>query len=280
MSEPAQVKRRQLREMLAAERGVPAVSAYDALSAKLIERAGFRLVRTSASAMHHAHGFGDIGLLDIGEQANQAAYIVDAVDLPVVADCEVAGTTANVARAVHALERAGVAGIDIEDEEIPARLDAGKSEGQLSDAEYADRIKAAVDARSDPGLIVVARMERRGASYERVLERCHIAVEAGADGLWMGHMELDHMRRIPTDAPRPMFLVVRRGLSIDQCLDMGFKVAISGNGLARAACWGMETAIEAIKRSGREELFYEEHPDARAVGAWFESVGGGPAHEV
>src|SRR5437867_2552206 len=196
-------KRRVLREILAAVGGEVAPAAYDPLSAILIQRAGFQVMTISASGTHHAQGLGDIGLITVTEQAARAASIAEVTEIPVVSDCEVAGTTANVARAVREFERAGVAAVDLEDEEIPARATTSKEQEWLSNEAFVDRIKAAVDARHDPSFCIVARMEARGAPYERIRERAMVAAEVGADALWIGHVPLEDRPRLIKDLPLP-----------------------------------------------------------------------------
>lgn len=276
----AHEKRTMLRTILAAPTGEVAPGIFDVLSARLAERAGFRVITISGSGTHHAQGFGDVGLLTLTEQVARAALVADSVALPIVADCEVAGTNANVARAVHEYERAGVAAVDLEDEEIPARAGAGKEQEWLSHEAFIDRIKAAVDSREDPAFAIVARMESRGEPYERIVERAVSAVDVGADALWIGHLTEEQRGRIARDVPRPMLGVVTRPRLPATFLALGYRIAIVPNTAARAACWGMDLALRALRETGSDDAFYDSYPAAREMGMWFESLGGGPVHEV
>src|SRR5438309_10776905 len=115
-------KRRAFHELLQAPGLTIAPSAFDALSAMLIERAGFNAIHISGSAVHRSFGYPDVGLLTMHDQLARATQIADAVNIPVIGDGETGfGNVVNLVRSVREFERTGVAAIHIEDQETPKR---------------------------------------------------------------------------------------------------------------------------------------------------------------
>src|SRR5436190_18601477 len=156
MSDP---RRLRLHELIAAPGLVIAPGAYDALSARLIEQAGFDVVyMTGSGAANSLLGEPDLGLTTMTEMANQAARISAATSLPVVADADTGyGGPLNVRRTVQEYERAGVAGLHLEDQEFPKRCGHFEGKTVIPTEEMVGKIKAALDARSDSNLVIIAR---------------------------------------------------------------------------------------------------------------------------
>jgi 2-methylisocitrate lyase-like PEP mutase family enzyme len=138
---------------------------------------------------------------------------------------------------------------------------------------FSDWLKAAVDSRTDPTFAIIARLEGRGEPYERIVERGLAALEAGADALWIGHLKPDAVRRIVNDMPKPMVGVAPAPRVPGAYLALGYKVAVLPASVAKAACWGMETYLRALRESGRDDEFFDAHPGAREVGDWFAAIG-------
>ena len=151
MAEPSNKRTTQLRRILAA--GGPGIvpGATDCFTARLIEQAGFPVVYVTGGGTANAYlGAPDIGLVTLNELASQVERIADAVSVPVIADCDTGfGGVANVRRTVRAYERAGAAGLHIEDQLFPKRCGHfdGKSVVPAREMEY--RLQAALDARTD-----------------------------------------------------------------------------------------------------------------------------------
>ncbi len=265
-------KRKLFQAILAGPGGEVSPAAHDVLSAMLIERAGFRVVTIANGPLAQAHGFGDAGILTITEQVTHATRLADAVAVPVIADCEMPGTIPNVARATREFERSGVAAIGIEDEAVLGQSVDGGSSAVPTEV-FSDWLKAAVDSRTDPTMSIIARLEGRREPYERTVERGLAALEAGADALWIGHLGSEEMRRIVEDMPKPMVGVAPAPRVPGAYLALGYKVAVLPASVAKAACWGMETYLRALRASGRDEEFFDSHPDAREVADWFAAVG-------
>jgi 2,3-dimethylmalate lyase len=180
--------RARLRELLAAGEPVVAPGAYDALSARLIELAGFNAVYmtgfgTTASLL----GRPDVGLLSGAEMIENAGRIVSAVDVPVIADADTGyGNAINVLRTVRAYEQAGVAGIHLEDQQAPKRCGHLSGKTVISQEAMVGKVRAAVDARRDPEFVVIARTDAAAVhGLQDAIGRARAYAAAGADMLFV-----------------------------------------------------------------------------------------------
>jgi 2-methylisocitrate lyase-like PEP mutase family enzyme len=274
-----QEKRKAFQQILHGPGGHPAPSSYDVMGALLVERAGFDLVHISGSGVHRSLGFPDQGLLTLTEQAARAALIADAVNLPVLADCETGhGNLVNTTRAVKEFERAGVAAIHIEDQQTPKH--PGSRAGFISEEEWIGKVKAALDARSDPSFVIVARMDARDEPYEERIARGMKCVEAGADAIWISFREVEDIKRVVKEIPKPMMGIPRRPQITPRMYgELGYKVAVLPGILASSACIGMAGALKALKENDSENAFYESLPYSAevrefsgAIGSWSEDL--------
>lgn len=169
-----------LRKLLSDESTLIAPCAFDALSAKAIEATGFRVAGTTGQGLHGTLlGTPDNGLLAFNEMVAACGKIADAVQIPILADAEGGyGNAINVIRTVHEFEKAGVAGIFIEDQKLPPNCPFLQSVETISVSEMCGKIHAAVDARESSDFLIVARTD---APFEEAVERAHAYIEAGAD---------------------------------------------------------------------------------------------------
>ena len=169
-----------LRKLLSEESTLIAPCAFDALSAKAIETTGFQVAGTTGQGLHGTIlGAPDNGLLAFNEMVEACGKIADAVQIPILADAEGGyGNAINVIRTVHEFEKAGVAGIFIEDQKLPPNCPFLHSTETISVSEMCGKIRAAVDARESPDFLIVARTD---APFEEGIERAHAYMEAGAD---------------------------------------------------------------------------------------------------
>jgi 2-methylisocitrate lyase-like PEP mutase family enzyme len=177
-----------LRRLLDGGRAVPIVGAYDALTARLVERAGFPAVYVGGYALSATQlGLPDVGLLTMTEMLDAVRRICAAIDIPVIADGDTGyGNHVNTDRLVHELERAGAAGVHLEDQAFPKRC--GHMEGKRLDSvqAMADKIAAAAAARTDPDFLIVARTDAIAVEgFEAALERAERFRQAGADVLFV-----------------------------------------------------------------------------------------------
>jgi 2-methylisocitrate lyase-like PEP mutase family enzyme len=162
---------------------VVAPSCFDPLSARLAALAGFEAIHLTGLGVEAAQlAAPDLGLLTMTELSAHAARMAAAVDIPILADIDTGfGGVLNVQRTIREMERAGVAGIHIEDQALPKHCPLLAGRKVVSRSEALDRLKAALDARTDPDFIIVARSDADTVSFEELVERSNLFLEAGAD---------------------------------------------------------------------------------------------------
>lgn len=160
-----------------------APSVYDCLTARLAELAGFEVLHLAGSGVEASLlGIPDLGLLSLTEVAGHAARVCGSVGLPVIADIDTGfGGVLNVQRTIREMERAGLAGVHIEDQANPKSNPFLAGRRVVGRSEALDRVKAAVDARRDADFLIIARSDADAISEEEMIERCHLFLEAGAD---------------------------------------------------------------------------------------------------
>ncbi len=162
---------------------VVAPGIFDALSARLAQLAGFSAVHMTGLGVEASQlGAPDLGLMTLTEVAQHAARIAAATDLPVMADIDTGfGGVLNVQRTIREMERAGVAGVHIEDQALPKHCPLLAGRKVVPREEAVDRVKAALDARTDPDFVIVARSDADTISFDELVERCNLFLAAGAD---------------------------------------------------------------------------------------------------
>src|SRR6201993_577963 len=173
-----------LRRMLAEPGIIVAPGAYDGFSARLIEAAGFKAAYMTGAGTAASHlGQPDLGLATLTEMATHAAHLTSAISLPLIADADTGyGNELNVVRTIREYERAGVAGVHIEDQEFPKRCGHLKVRWVIEQDEFLAKIRAAAQARRDPGFVLIARTDAIGVlGYDAAIERANAALAAGAD---------------------------------------------------------------------------------------------------
>ena len=181
-------RNQRLRRLIAREEILIAPGVYDAYLARCVEQAGFEAVyMTGAGVSQSRLGLPDLGLLSFTEMLDQAGRIADAVDLPLIADADTGyGNAMNVARTIRAYERAGVSACHIEDQQSPKRCGHFDEKRVVAQKEMASKLKAALDARSDPDFVIIARTDARTVEgLEAALERANAYVETGADMIFV-----------------------------------------------------------------------------------------------
>jgi len=179
---------RALRELLATGELIVAPGAYDCLSARLIEAAGFPAVYMTGFGTAASYlGRPDVGLLGMSEMVDQARRIVQAVDVPVIADADTGyGNAINVIRTVQAYESAGVAALHLEDQLAPKKCGHMEGKQLIPAAEMVEKIRAAVAAKSSPDFVIIARTDARAVEgLEPAIDRARRYRQAGADLLFV-----------------------------------------------------------------------------------------------
>jgi 2-methylisocitrate lyase-like PEP mutase family enzyme len=249
-----------LRALLAGEQPVLLPGCYDALGARLIERAGFDAVYmtgfgTSAGLL----GRPDVGLLGLAEMVDNVRRIVAATDRPVVADADTGyGNPINVIRTVQDYERAGVAGLHIEDQVMPKRCGHMEGKQVIPTADMVAKIEAAVAARRNPDLVLIARTDARAPhGLDDAISRAHRFAAAGADVLFVealtGEDEIELVCRELAGIPL-VFNWAEGGktppLPLARLRELGFAMVIMPIGLLLAATKAMEAVLASVRRHG------------------------------
>lgn len=220
---------KKLRELLAANDYLIAPCAYDALSARAIEAAGFPIAGTTGYGMHGVVlGQPDTGLLALNETVSILSKLVDAVDIPILADAEGGyGSAMNVIRAVREYEKTGVAGLFIEDQKQPPNCPFIKAPEVISTEEMVGKIRAAADTKQDPDMVIIARTD---APFEEAIERANAYLEAGADMVKILPKSRQELEALPARVNGPLHLGlyankgINDGLTAADCGKMGYKI--------------------------------------------------------
>ena len=251
-------KRATLRARLAAGEVLRFPGAFNPLSARLIQDKGMDGVYVSGAVLSADLGLPDIGLTTLSEVAGRSQQIARVTDLPVLVDADTGfGEPMNVARTVQALEDAGVAGLHIEDQVNPKRC--GHLEGKaVVDVDTAvRRIRAAVDARRDPDLLIMARTDVRAVEgLDAALDRLRRLVDAGADAVFPEAMEtLDELAAVRAAVDVPVLAnMTEFGRSplwtTRQLADVGVNLVIYPVSLLRLAMGAAERALEVLDAEG------------------------------
>jgi 2-methylisocitrate lyase-like PEP mutase family enzyme len=266
-----------LRALLRQGGMIIAPGAYDGVTARLIEQAGFSALYMTGAGVSLAFGYPDYGLLTMTEMVSTAAHIARAVHIPVIADADTGyGNELNVVRTVREYEQSGVAGIHIEDQVSPKRC------GHLDDKEIVPReewlakIRAAVQARRDADFLIIARTDARAmAGFREAVARANAAMEAGADVAFVEAAQtVEEVAAVPRLVAGPCLLnVVRRGktpeLDLREAERMGYRLAIVPGLLFKAAIGACEAALAALTAEHRHPVL---DPDL-TVGDVFERMG-------
>jgi 2-methylisocitrate lyase-like PEP mutase family enzyme len=247
------------RELLRRDGMVVAPGAYDCITARLIEQAGFAAVYMTGAGTAASLGYPDFGLVTMSEMVANAGRIVAAVELPVIADADTGyGNELNVFRTVGEFERSGVAGIHIEDQEFPKKC--GHLEGKqiIPQEDWLAKLRAAATARRDKDFMVIARTDSRAvAGFDEAIARANAALAAGAD---MVFVEAPQTREEVAAVPRlvrgPCLLNVVRGgktpdIDLRDAEAMGYKLAIVPGLLIKSVVGICDQALAELKASHR-----------------------------
>jgi 2-methylisocitrate lyase-like PEP mutase family enzyme len=224
----------QLRELLAVEGMLTAPGAYDGITARMIEQAGFEVIYMTGAGTAATLGYPDYGLVTMSEMAENAGRIAASTRLPVIADADTGyGNEINVVRTVREYEKRGVAGLHIEDQGFPKKCGHLDRKEVIAPEAYLSKIRAAVAARQEPEFLIIARTDARAVlGFEEAIRRANSALQAGADMAFVEAPEsLEEVAAVPKLVNGPcLFNLVWRGktpeVSLDGAQAMGYKLAI------------------------------------------------------
>ncbi len=259
--------------------------AANAMFARVIEDVGFEAVYvTGAGIANMRLGVPDIGLATMSEVADTVASVADSVSLPILVDADTGfGNPINMVRTVRVLERAGAAGIQIEDQVFPKKCGhfAGKEVIPIDD--MVQKIHAAVDARKDRDMQIIARTDARAIEgFERAIERANAFVAAGADVTFVeAPLSLAELKRIPREVSVPQVAnIVFGGKTPDpgrsKLAEFGFSVVLYANAALQAALKASYDVLRALDRDGSltkvadRLASFEERQRVVAKGVWDE----------
>lgn len=265
-----------LRDRLAQDTPLLAPGAYDALSALLIEQAGFEAVYLSGASIAYTQlGRPDIGLVSFDHVADVVGRVSERVSLPLIVDGDTGfGNAVNVQRTVRIFERMGASAIQLEDQTFPKKCGHLSDKGLVSTQEMSGKIRAALDARASDQTLIIARTDAIGVEgFEAALDRAHAYVEAGADVLFVeAPRSLGEMSAIAhAFAGRVPLLanMVEGGktplLDVTELGNIGFKLVISPGALVRALVPTAEAFLASLKANGATRPFAERMIDMGGV---------------
>ncbi len=233
--------------------------AYDATSARIIEKAGFKSVTvggypTSACLL----GKPDLSLLTLPEMVTHTRNIVEAVDIPVFTDGDTGhGGTLNVMRTVRELEKAGAAGMFIEDQLFPKRCGHMEGKQVIEADEMVAKVKAAVDARVDPDFVIMARTDALGVNgIDDAIERANKYRVAGADLIFVeAPTSKEHMLRITREVNAPTKVIQLEGgktpmLTVKELEEIGYNVVVYPISTLYAAAWAVKQSMDELMTKG------------------------------
>ena len=228
--------------------------------------AGFPAVYLTGGGYSRASGYPDVGLLTMTEIVQWIARTVDSVEIPVIADMDTGyGNAVNVVRSVREYEKTGVAAFHIEDQVSPKKC--GHYEGKLviTTAEMVGKIKAAVDTRRDPDMLIIARTDARAMEgFQSALDRMNAYLDAGADvGFVEAPQTIEELSAIPKALGKPAVANVFEGgktpaLPAEKLQAMGYRLGIYPSQTHRAAIAATKKVLAALKRDGHTEAVERE----------------------
>ena len=258
---------------------IQAPGSYDCLTAKLIEQAGFPAVYMTGAGTSVAQlGYPDLGLATMTDMIANAASITDILDVPLIADADTGyGGILNVRRTVRQYERAGVAAIHIEDQEMPKRCGHLDDKKVVSTEDMVQKIRAAVDARTDDDFTIIVRTDSIAVTgWEDAMVRCEEYIKAGADALFVEALRTpEEVEQVGKNIRVPLlYNFVESGksplLSAADLEKFGFKIAIYPASALLAVTRVVEKIMAQLKETGTTAHLID---DMVSLEACFEVVG-------
>jgi methylisocitrate lyase len=259
MPTPAERSAR-LRELIA--QGVVVMpGAFNALSARMIERESFDAMYLSGAVLANSvGGVPDVGLMTLTEARDHACHIASVTSIPILMDADTGyGGPDNAARTVRVLESVGVSGIHLEDQEFPKRCGHLEGKRLVPAEEMCEKIAAAAAAKTNPDFLLLVRTDARGvAGYDEAVRRAYLYLEAGADGIFPEALESrEEFARFAKDVPTVLLANMTEFgktpyLTADEFADMGYRIVIFPVTLQRVAMKAAQDALRTLK-AGRSQ---------------------------
>jgi methylisocitrate lyase len=235
--------------------------AFNALTARAIERAGFEAIYLSGAALANSMvGVPDVGLTTLSEAAYHAARCAAVTSIPIISDADTGfGGPENAARTVQEFERAGLSGLHLEDQEFPKRCGHLAGKRLVPVAEFTEKLAAAAAARHDPDWLLIARTDARGVTtYDEAVQRAHAYLKAGADMIFPEALQSrEELARFARDVPAPLLANMTEFgrtpyLTVAEFAAMGYKLVIFPVTLQRVALKAVTDALHELKLHGTQ----------------------------
>ena len=274
--------RKTLRRLLTGGGYTMVPGAYDTLTARLVEQAGFEAVYLTGGGYSRANGYPDLGLLTLSENVRFIGLTVEAVGIPVIADADTGyGNALNVIRTVREYEKSGVAAFHVEDQVSPKKCGHYEGKEVISLGEMVGKIKAAVDTRQDRDMIVIARSDARAVEgLDAAIDRVNAYLEAGADvGFVEAPQNVEELKVVARRVAGPALVNVFEGgktpmVPAAELERMGFRLGIYPSQTHRAAIRGAQRVLSALRQDGdttrveADLATFQEREDAVGTARW------------
>ena len=274
--------RQQLRRLIAKSGYTMVPGAYDPLTARLVEAAGFDAVYLTGGGYSRASSYPDLGLLTVVENVHFIGLTVEAVGIPVIADADTGyGNAINVIRTVREYEKSGVAGFHMEDQVAPKKCGHYEGKHVIPKAEMIGKIKAAADTRRDADMVIIARTDARAMEgLAAAIDRVNSYLEAGADVAFVeAPQSVEELRVVGRSVNGPNLVNVFEGgktpmQSAAELEEMGFRLGIYPSQTHRAAIRAAQKVLAVLKQDGdtiRVEpdlATFQEREDAVGTDRW------------
>ena len=255
-----------LRALLARGGLLIAPGVYDGLSARIAEAAGFDTLYVSGGAIARGMGYPDVGLVTQTEMVKRLEEIRAVTHLPLIVDADTGyGNALNVIRTVRAYERAGAAALHIEDQIEPKRCGHYEGKQIVNLQEIAQKVRAALAARENPDLLLIARTDARAVvGLEEAIARGNAYAEAGADVVFVeAPQSLEEIERIAHEVRAPLLINMFWGgktplVSPERLAELGYRIMIVPSDLQRAAIRAMQKAVAVLRQQGNTAAIADE----------------------
>jgi 2-methylisocitrate lyase-like PEP mutase family enzyme len=246
------------RQLLDSSELIVAPGAYDALTARLIEQAGFPLIYMTGAGTAAVRGYPDYGLLTLSEMVDTAAVLARSVSVPVLADADTGfGNELNATRTVQEYEARGVAGIHLEDQVSPKRCGHLDGKQVIERDQFTSLITAAVAARQSDDFIIVARTDAVAThGLDEAVARANAALDAGADAAFVEALTtIDEIAAVPARVHGPCLLNVVPGgrtpvNDMTQIASFGYRIAICPGLLLGATVFVGDMVLKQLAETG------------------------------
>jgi 2-methylisocitrate lyase-like PEP mutase family enzyme len=257
----------QLRKILDRNELIIAPGAYDALTARLVVDAGFPVVYATGAGISNSQlGLADVGLLTMSEMLDQARKMVGAVDAPVISDIDTGyGNAVNLYRTVKEFQRAGVAAVQIEDQIIPKKCGHFTGKQVIPFDEAVLKIKAAVEARGEGNMVIIARTDAIAVEgFDEAMRRARAYFDAGADALFVeAPRTFEQMAAIGRDLPGIKIANIVEGghtpiVPAKELKEMGFRLAIYANMVLRSSIKAIQKSLAHLREVGDSQNILDE----------------------